>query len=393
MAAQRDAGRAGADGVTAAPAPPTELGVALGARSYPIAIGSGLLDDATRFAAAIRGRHALIVSNEVVAPLYLARLEATLRSAGDAALQGQKRGSPAGMKIDTLLLPDGEAHKTLASAARVFDALAAMKANRDATIVALGGGVIGDLAGFAAACWMRGIAFVQVPTTLLAMVDSSVGGKTAVDLPQGKNLVGAFHQPRAVIADTDTLATLPPRELRAGFAEVIKYGALGDADFFAWLERHADALLARETAALTMMIAHCCRQKAGIVARDETEQGERALLNLGHTFGHAIETAMGYGGLLHGEAVAVGMVLAATLSANLGRAPHADTQRLVGLLDRFGLPTTVPAGLDPDRLIGLMQLDKKNLSGSLRLILWRGIGKADIVPDVDLAAIRAVLAY
>ena len=364
---------------TLAPIPATELSVELGARRYPIAIGAGLFDDASRFAKAIRGRHALIVSNDVVAPLYLERVAAAIRAGSEK------------VQISQLILPDGEAHKTLESAARVFDALAAMKANRDATIVALGGGVIGDLAGFAAACWMRGIAFVQVPTTLLAMVDSSVGGKTAVDLPQGKNLVGAFHQPLAVIADTGALATLPARELRAGYAEVIKYGALGDADFFAWLEGHADALLARDADALAATIAHCCRQKAGIVARDETEQGERALLNLGHTFGHAIETATGYGGLLHGEAVAVGMVLAARLSADLGRAPAADTQRLTALIERFGLPTTVPSGLDADRLIGLMQLDKKNLSGSLRLILWRGIGQADIVPDVDLAAIRAVL--
>ena len=357
-----------------------ELAVELGARSYPIAIGAGLIDDAPRLATAIRGRHALIVSNDVVAPLYFERVAAAIRAGNDK------------VQISRLILPDGEAHKTLASAARVFDALAAMKANRDATIVALGGGVIGDLAGFAAACWMRGIAFVQLPTTLLAMVDSSVGGKTAVDLPQGKNLVGAFHQPRAVIADTDTLATLPLRELRAGFAEVIKYGALGDADFFAWLERHADALLAREAEPLAATIAHCCRQKAGIVARDETEQGERALLNLGHTFGHAIETAMGYGGLLHGEAVAVGMVLAARLSANLQRAPAADTERLVALLERLGLPTAIPRGLDADELIGLMQLDKKNHSGSLRLILWRGIGHADIVADVDARDIRVVLA-
>jgi 3-dehydroquinate synthase len=359
--------------------PATELGVELGARSYPIAIGPGLASDAVRMAAAIHGRHALIVSNDVVAPLYLDRVAAAIRT-------GKEK-----VQISHLILPDGEAHKTLTSAARVFDALAAMKANRDATIIALGGGVIGDLTGFAAACWMRGIAFVQVPTTLLAMVDSSVGGKTAVDLPQGKNLVGAFHQPRAVIADTDTLATLPARELRAGFAEVVKYGALGDADFFAWLEHHADALLARKAEPLAATIAHCCRQKAGIVARDETEQGERALLNLGHTFGHAIETAMGYGGLLHGEAVAVGMVLAARLSENLQRAPAEDTQRLIALLDLFGLPTRVPHGLDPDQLIGLMQLDKKNLSGSLRLILWRGIGKAEIVPDVNAGAIRAVL--
>jgi 3-dehydroquinate synthase len=294
--------------------------------------------------------------------------------------------------MSSLSLPDGEAHKTLDSAARVFAALADLKASRDATIVALGGGVVGDLAGFAAACWMRGIAFVQVPTTLLAMVDSSVGGKTAVDLAQGKNLVGAFHQPRAVLIDTDTLATLPERELRAGFAEVIKYGALGDADFFAWLEHDAQALLARDAAALSQAIAHCCAQKAGIVARDETEQGERALLNLGHTFGHALETLTGYGVLLHGEAIAIGMTLAARLSARLGRAPAHDTRRLVALLERFGLPTHLPAGVDAGQLIDLMQLDKKNVSGRLRLILWRGVGQAEIVPDVDTAAIHALLA-
>ena len=358
---------------------PVEIQVELGARSYPIAIGTRVLDDAARFAQAIHGRHVLIVSNDVVAPLYLERLRTTLaRARGD-------------LQIRQLILPDGEAHKTLESVARVFDALAAMKASRDATILALGGGVIGDLAGFAAACWMRGIAFVQVPTTLLAMVDSSVGGKTGVDLPAGKNLVGAFHQPRAVIVDTDTLATLPPRELAAGFAEVVKYGALGDAAFFAWLEQHAEALRARDAAALAQAIAHCCAQKAGIVARDETEQGERALLNLGHTFGHALETATGYGALLHGEGVAIGMGLAARLSANLGLSSTADTQRLEALLQRFGLPTRMPSGLDSDQLIELMRLDKKNLSGRLRLILWRGIGRAEIVPDVDAAAIHAVL--
>ncbi|MEP6940317.1 MAG: 3-dehydroquinate synthase [Rudaea sp.] len=355
------------------------LNVALGARAYPISIGSGLLDDAAQFTGAVAGRHVLVVSNDIVAPLYLERVCATLRRRSDDA------------RISTLLLADGEAHKTLDSTASVFTALAALEASRDATIVALGGGVIGDLAGFAAACWMRGIAFVQVPTTLLAMVDSSVGGKTAVDLPQGKNLVGAFHQPRAVIIDTDTLATLPERELRAGFAEVIKYGALGDADFLGWLERNVEMLLARDAAALSQAIAHCCAQKAGIVVRDETEQGERALLNLGHTFGHALETATGYGRLLHGEAISIGMVLAARLSARLGRAHAADTQRLRALLERFGLPVALPPGVDPDQLLGLMRLDKKNLSGRLRLVLWRGVGQAEVVAGVDMAAIRGVL--
>jgi 3-dehydroquinate synthase len=358
----------------------TSIIVELGERSYPIAIGAGLLDDGARLARALAGRHVLVVSNDVVAPIYLDRVRAALASAGGD------------LRVASVSLADGEAHKTLESAARIFAALAELKANRDATIVALGGGVIGDLAGFAAACWMRGIAFVQLPTTLLAMVDSSVGGKTAVDLPQGKNLVGAFHQPRAVIADTDVLSTLPTRELRAGFAEVIKYGALGDAAFFSWLEENAHALVAKDAAALSHAILRCCAQKAGIVARDETEQGERALLNLGHTFGHALETLTGYGALLHGEAIAIGMMLAARLSATLGRAPEADTLRLARLLDRFGLPTSLPAGVDAERMIEAMRLDKKNLSGQLRLILWRGIGQAEIVRDVNEDAIRSLLA-
>ena len=251
--------------------------------------------------------------------------------------------------------------------------------------------MVGDVAGFAAACWMRGIAFVQMPTTLLAMVDSSVGGKTGVDLPQGKNLVGAFHQPRAVIADTDTLATLPDRELRAGFAEVIKYGALGDAEFFAWLEANVASLLARDMPALAEAIAHCCAHKAGIVARDETEQGERALLNFGHTFGHALETVCGYGALLHGEAVAIGMCLAARLSARLGMASDADAIALRALLERFGLATAIPAQTDVDALLAAMRLDKKNAGGRLRLILWRGVGRAQIAEGVDESAIRAIL--
>jgi 3-dehydroquinate synthase len=233
---------------------------------------------------------------------------------------------------------------------------------------------------------------VQLPTTLLAMVDSSVGGKTAVDLPEGKNLVGAFHQPSAVVIDTDVLATLPDRELRAGLAEVIKTAAIVDADFFAWLEANVDALLAREPAALEEAIARSCAHKAAIVARDETEQGERMLLNFGHSFGHAIETAQGYGGLLHGEAVAVGMVLAARLSARLGLATDADAERLAALLDRAGLPRTLPAGLAPDPLLARMRLDKKAVSSGLRLILWRGIGAAEVRGDVPDAQVLATLA-
>ena len=351
-----------------------QVDVGLATRSYPIWIGEGVLDDAARWRAPIRGRHVLVVSNETVAPLYLDRIAAGLEGYAHAAL----------------VLPDGETHKTLERTGEVFAALAALGAGRDATVLALGGGVIGDLAGFAAACWMRGIDFLQMPTTLLAMVDSSVGGKTGVNLPVGKNLVGAFHQPRAVVADIATLATLPDREYRAGLGEVVKYGAIGDHGFFDWLEREAAALVAREPRALAHAIATSCRHKAAIVARDEFEQGERALLNFGHTFGHALETADGYRGLLHGEAVSIGMLLAARLSTALGRAPQADADRLVALLADLGLPISPPPH-DPRQLLGLMRLDKKNLAGRLRLILWRGIGRAEVVPDVPDAAIRNLL--
>ena len=350
--------------------------VELGARRYPIHIGPGLLQDAPRLAALAPGRHVLVVSDANVAPHYLARVEAAF----------------AGKRVAHHVLPPGEQEKTLARFGELMTALATLGASRDATLVALGGGVIGDMTGFAAACWMRGVRFVQLPTTLLAMVDSSVGGKTAVDLPEGKNLVGAFHQPSAVVADTDTLATLPDRELRAGLAEVIKYGALGDAAFFSWVQANAKRLLDRDPDALAQSIATSCAHKAGIVARDETETGERMLLNLGHTFGHAIEAEQGFGGLVHGEAVAVGMVLAARLSADLGLAPATDAERLVVALDALGLPTALPAGLDPDALLPRMRLDKKNLSGTLRLILWRGIGQAFVATGIDEAAVRRVLA-
>ena len=348
----------------------TTVDVALGTRSYPIWIGAGSLADALRWRGVIRGGHVLVVSNATIAPLYLGRVQAGLQAFTHA----------------TLVLPDGEAHKTLANCAAVFDALATLGASRDATIIALGGGVIGDLAGFAAACWMRGIDFVQMPTTLLAMVDSSVGGKTGVNLAAGKNLVGAFHQPRAVVIDTDTLVTLPPREYRSGLAEVVKYGAIGDPGFFVWLEQHVDALNARDSATLGAAIASSCRHKAAVVARDEREHGERALLNFGHTFAHALETETGYGTLLHGEAVAIGMVLAARLSTDLNRAPRADADRLASLLIALGLPVESPH-CDPARLLALMRLDKKNQSGRLRLILWRSVGRAEIVADIDEAAI------
>jgi 3-dehydroquinate synthase len=352
-----------------------ELEVRLAERSYPIRIGPGLLGDADRLRRLIGGSQLLIVTDSNVAAHHLAGVEAAF----------------AERQCRVVVLPPGEQEKTLARFAELMDVLAAMRASRDVTLVALGGGVVGDLTGFAAACWMRGVRFVQLPTTLLAMVDSSVGGKTAVDLPSGKNLVGAFHQPAAVIADTDTLATLPQRELRAGLAEVLKYGAIADPDFFAWIEQHADALLAREPAAVGAAIARSCTHKAAIVGRDETEQGERALLNFGHTFGHAFETADGYGGLLHGEAVAIGMLCAARLSAALGRADRADADRLERLLVRLGLPVRIPGAQPPAALLDLMRLDKKALSGRLRLVLWRGIGRAELVDDVADQAILAAL--
>lgn len=352
-----------------------EVMVELGARRYPIRIGRGLLADAAGLSALLPGRHVLVVSDENVAPRYAAPVEAAL----------------AGKTWRTLVLPAGEREKNLARFAEVLEALAGLGASRDATVIALGGGVVGDLAGFAAACWMRGVRFLQLPTTLLAMVDASIGGKTAVDLPAGKNLVGAFHQPSAVLADTGTLATLPPRHLRAGLAEVVKYGAIGDGGFFAWLEANAAALLDGDGDALAEAIARSCACKAAVVARDETEQGERALLNFGHSFGHAIEAEQAFGGLLHGEAVAVGMVLAARLSTRLGRASVTDGDRLQALLERFSLPTAVPAGLAPTALLARMQLDKKAVSGTLRLVLWRGIGRAELSSDAGASDVLAVL--
>lgn len=355
------------------------------AQPYTISIGAGLLNDGALIAASLRGRHALIVSDANVAPLYAAHVEQSLHSARPD------------LRLGHFAMPAGEDHKTLAIFGDVLGALAALGATRDATVVALGGGVVGDLAGFAAACWMRGIDVVQLPTTLLAMVDSSVGGKTAVDLPAGKNLVGAFHPPRAVIADTTTLRTLPDRELHAGLAEVVKYGAIFDAGFLDWLHANADALLARDNAALAEAIARSCRFKAEVVARDPFEHGERALLNFGHTFGHAIEAEQGYAGsgrdsLNHGEAVAVGMVLAARMAHRLGMAPVSDTTRLIALLQRFGLPTALPPGMDPAALLARMRLDKKADAAGLRFVLWDAAGKARIVAGVTDPDVLAVLA-
>ncbi|WP_256775801.1 MULTISPECIES: 3-dehydroquinate synthase [unclassified Stenotrophomonas] len=365
------------------PAPRT---VAVGGDTpYTIHIGPNLLGQGALLAQHVRGRHVLLLSDSSVAPLYLAGVKSALLDARPDLLIGE------------MVLPAGEASKTLANFGAAITALASLGATRDACAMALGGGVVGDLAGFAAACWMRGVDCVQLPTSLLAMVDSSVGGKTAVDIPEGKNLVGAFHPPRAVIADTAALRTLPPRELRAGLAEVIKYGAIGDPLFFRWLQAEHAALLAGDDAALAQAIARSCEHKAEIVARDPLEKGERALLNLGHTFGHAIETEQGYGApgndnLNHGEAVAVGMVLAARLSARLGMSSEADTDQLRDLLLRYELPVEIPAGLAPDALLARMRLDKKNLAGRLRLVLWRGIGHAEVVADVDEADVLTVLA-
>ncbi|MDO4708981.1 MAG: 3-dehydroquinate synthase [Pseudomonadota bacterium] len=350
-----------------------------GPAPYRIDIGAGLVGDEARLAAHWRGRHALVLSDTHIAPHHAQTL-----------LDALARARPqADIRLHTIAA--GEASKTLASFSGVIDALAAQGATRDACVFALGGGVVGDLAGFAAACWMRGIDCVQLPTSLLAMVDSSVGGKTAVDIPAGKNLVGAFHLPRAVIIDTNTLHTLPQREISAGLAEVVKYGAIFDAHFLDWLEQHAEALLALDEAALKYAIAASCRYKAAVVARDPFEHGERALLNFGHTFAHAIEAEQGFGGLVHGEAVAIGMVLAARLSTRLGLAPQQHGERLARLLARLRLPTTLPKGLDAEALLARMRLDKKASAHGLRFVLWRGAGKAELISGVDEQVVREIL--
>jgi 3-dehydroquinate synthase len=353
------------------------LDVALGERSYPIHIGPGLVGEAGRLVAPrLATPRTVIVSNPVVAGHWLAPLRQGLAAAGVAS--------------EAILIPDGEAHKTLATLDDVLTRLLEMRAERVTTLVALGGGVVGDVAGFAAAVYQRGMPFVQVPTTLLAQVDSSVGGKTGVNHPLGKNMIGAFWQPRAVVVDTDCLRTLPDRELAAGLAEVIKYGAIRDAGFFAWLEANLDRLLARDPVALTHAIAESCRVKAEIVAADEREAGERALLNFGHTFGHAIESGLGYGQWLHGEAVAAGMAMAAALSARLGAVADADVQRLRALLARASLPVEAPA-LSADRYLALMGRDKKVVAGEMRFVLLDRLGSARVRADVPEAALRSVL--
>ena len=357
--------------MTASPEP---LRIELGDRSYPIVIGAGLLGDGQLVGSHVHARDVLVVTNVTIGPLYLATMLAGL----------------AGKRVRSLELPDGEQFKTLETLGRVFDALVEARLNRDAAIVALGGGVIGDLAGFAAACYQRGIDFVQVPTTLLAQVDSSVGGKTGVNHPGGKNLIGAFHQPRAVLADLATLRTLPPRELRAGLAEVIKYGLIDDAEFLDWLERHLEALLALDPGALADAVRRSCEIKARIVAVDEREQGPRALLNFGHTFGHAIETASGYGEWLHGEAVAMGMLLAADMSRHLGWLTAEDVERVRELLRRAGLPTRAPA-VGARRAHELMGMDKKVLQGRIRLVLLRRLGQAVVTGDYPADALQVTL--
>ncbi len=353
------------------------LTVALAERSYPIHIGAGLLRDAgTLLTPLLAQPRAVIVSNTVVAAAWLAPLRASFAAAGIAT--------------ETILIADGEAHKTWATAHHVLTRLLELKAERSTTVVALGGGVVGDVAGFTAAIYQRGIPFVQVPTTLLAQVDSSIGGKTGVNHPLGKNMIGAFHQPQAVLIDTDCLRTLPDRELVAGLAEVIKYGAIRDRAFFDWLEGNVEPLRKRDAAAQTHAIAESCRIKAEIVAADERESGERALLNFGHTFGHAIEAGVGYGEWLHGEAVGAGMVIAAQLSARLGTLPHSDALRLRALLQQAGLPVEAPP-LGARQYLALMGRDKKVLSGSIRFVLLRALGEAFVAADVPAPELNSVL--
>ena len=357
---------------------PQRLDVVLPGATYPIHIGPGMLDDATAWCSQMPSGPLLVVTNPTVAPLYLDRLLAALQ----AAMPGRR--------VHTCIVPDGEQHKSLGTLSLVFDALVEHRIPRDGGLVALGGGVIGDLTGFAAATWQRGVACVQVPTTLLAQVDSSVGGKTAVNHPGGKNLIGAFHQPSAVIADTATLATLPPREFAAGLAEVAKYGFIMDEAFIGWMETNAAQLRARDPVALAYAIRRSCECKAHLVAIDERDQGPRALLNLGHTFGHAIETGAGYGEYLHGEAVAIGIVLAAGLSQRLGWLSAADVQRVCSLLEALGLPIAAPK-LGVERTLELMRLDKKVLKGQLRLVLLRRLGEGVITADYPEEALLAEL--
>ena len=353
----------------------------LGARAYQVRIGAGLLSMADEIVPWVKGRQVCIVSDETVAPLYLERL----------------RDALAGKQVVSVILPAGESGKNLDGAERIFDALLGAPCDRGVTVIALGGGVVGDLAGFAAACYQRGVPFIQAPTTLLAQVDSSVGGKTGVNHPLGKNMIGAFHQPRRVLADTATLDTLDQRQLRAGLAEVIKYGVIADPDFFAWLEEHIEAALARDPETVAHIIERSCLNKARIVEQDEREhedkKGGRALLNLGHTFGHAIETGAGYGNWLHGEAVATGIAMASHLSQQMGRLSAGECARIGDLLSAAGLPVDPFTGLPAARMLELMKVDKKNRDGVLRLVLPTGIGKAEVVSDCPAGVLAETVAH
>jgi 3-dehydroquinate synthase len=353
------------------------LEVKLGDRTYTIHIGQGLLAQAELILPHLKRKQAAIVTNTTVAPLYLEMLSEPLRRAG--------------VDVISIILPDGEAYKNAETLNLIYDALLQHRAERSTTLIALGGGVIGDLTGYAAATYLRGVPFIQVPTTLLSQVDSSVGGKTGINHPLGKNMIGAFYQPQLVLADIDTLKTLPPRELSAGLAEVIKYGLIRDAVFFDWLESNMHRLVALDTEALTYAIYRSCENKAEVVAADEREAGERALLNLGHTFGHAIENAMGYGVWLHGEAVAAGTMLAADLSRRMHWLKDDDVTRMRAIFKAANLPIDPPA-LGVDRYLDLMGLDKKVVDGKIRFILQQAIGKSVVTSDYDAEALRQTLA-
>jgi len=355
----------------------TTLKVDLGDRSYPIHIGAGLLERAELIVPHLAQKRVAVVTNTTVAPLYLERLTATLTAAGVA--------------VHPIVLPDGEVYKNWETLNRIFDALLTWRAERKTTLIALGGGVIGDMTGFAAACYQRGVPFIQIPTTLLSQVDSSVGGKTGINHPLGKNMIGAFYQPKAVLADTDTLKTLPPRELSAGLAEVIKYGFIWDEAFLVWLEAHMEKLRALDAEAVTHAIYRSCEIKAQVVAQDEREGGLRAILNLGHTFGHAIETGMGYGNWLHGEAVGAGMVLAAQTSQRLGWIAEADVARARALIRAAGLPDAAP-DMALEAWFDYMGHDKKVESGQLRFVLLKKLGEAVITGDVPKDVLTGVLA-
>lgn len=352
--------------------------VTLGERSYPITIAAGLFEEPASFLPLRAGEQVMIVTNTTLAGLYLDKIKNTLEQGG--------------VRVDTVVLPDGEQYKTLTVMDQVFTALLQKPHGRDTTLVALGGGVIGDLTGFAAACYQRGVRFIQVPTTLLSQVDSSVGGKTAVNHPLGKNMIGAFYQPASVVIDLNCLQTLPARELASGLAEVIKYGIILDAEFFSWLEVHVDDLLRLEPSAMAYCIRRCCEIKADVVAADEHEHGQRALLNLGHTYGHAIEAEMGYGNWLHGEAVAAGMMMAVETARLLGQFSESDAERVKALLLRAGLPVKGPAEMMPEAYLPHMMRDKKVLAGELRLVLPLAIGRSEVRSGVSHDKVLAAIA-